>query len=775
MISFAWYGLQVIACSAVMMGYYWLVLRNKRFHRYNRFYILVSVILSFLIPIVKIQLDNLEARNRAIQIMYVFAGYNSSIDAVVAAKSHPVNWMQLAGIGYLVVSLFFLVLMIRALVKIYQLFKKYPGKKFQDVWLIYTNASGTPFSFFRYIFWNEDINLDTATGQQVLQHELIHVKEKHSTDTMIMQVVLAIGWCNPFFWLARKELHMIHEFIADQQSVEAGDTASFAAMLLAAAYPRQQYLLTHPFFFSPIKRRLLMLTNLKNPRFSYVRRVMILPLMAIVALLFAFRMKQDNESSSKLITGEQTVYSDSTVIPAGTGVSQADLDEYEAILKKVTSRVLPSKRVVTTFSGNFQESKKAYEIYCGMNAEQRDHATKVTFTKVPAARWKIPSTAQYEKWKNASEYGIWINEKHVVNTALDKYKSSDFAMYYASKLTGAAKTGKLYNVQVNLYTVGYVTSKIQKDTMILITANPVKVVSIDSVPKLSLHESNSEKELVAPLFFLDGKKITKEEMSQLNPNNIASMNVLKDKAALDKYGAEGKNGVIEITAKSSKELNIVDGKTTVNSLKEIDPASKERNNLLKGEQVTKNKEAGKDGGATVTLTKLAKPLYVVDGKQMPAEFNFSSIPPSDIIDVNVWKEDQAVAKYGEAGKNGVVEISTKVFTIGSDYKVSAVTHVSASFPGGAAAWHKYLERNLNRDLPVENGAPPGHYIVNMNFIVDQSGHISSLVAENDPGYGTCYEALRVIQKGPDWVPAEQNGKKVTSLVKQSITFVISAE
>jgi len=744
MISFAWYGLQVIACSAVMMGYYWLVLRNKRFHRYNRFYILVSVILSFLIPVVKIQLDQLEARNRAIQFMYVFAGYNSSIDAVVAAKSHPVNWMQLAGFGYLIVSLFFVVMMIRALVKIYQLFKKYPGKKFQDVWLIYTNASGTPFSFFRYIFWNEDINLDTATGQQVLQHELIHVQEKHSTDTLIMQLVLAIGWCNPFFWLARKELHMIHEFIADQHSVEAGDTASFAAMLLAAAYPRQQYLLTHPFFFSPIKRRLLMLSNSKNPRFSYVRRVMILPLMAIVALLFAFRMKQDNESGLKLFTGELQVNSDSTVIPAGAGVSQADLDEYEDILKKITTHVLPSKRVVTNFTGSFEESKKAYEIYCGMNAEQREHVTKVTFTKVPAARWKIPSTAQYEKWKNASEYGIWINEKHVVNTALDKYKSSDFAMYYASKLTGEAKTGKLYNVQVNLYTVGYVTSKMQKDTMILISVKPLKVVSIDSVPKLSLHESNlplleekvnkinqvspSKNAVVfvnindsakpQPLYVVDGKKIKTGEMSNLNPQTIEAVYVLKDKTALDKYGAEGQNGVVEI------------------------------------------------------VLKKVKPLYVLDGKPMHVDFNIASINPPDIERVNVWTKDQAIAKYGEAGKNGVVEITSKLATLKLTDKVFTEPEMPASFPGGKTGWQKYLERNLNRDLPVKNGAPAGKYTVNMNFIVDQNGNISNLVAENDPGYGTKDEALRVIQKGPDWVPAIQNGKKVTSLVKQSITFFL---
>ncbi|MFX8523828.1 energy transducer TonB, partial [Acinetobacter baumannii] len=76
------------------------------------------------------------------------------------------------------------------------------------------------------------------------------------------------------------------------------------------------------------------------------------------------------------------------------------------------------------------------------------------------------------------------------------------------------------------------------------------------------------------------------------------------------------------------------------------------------------------------------------------------------------------------------------------------------------AWAKYLERNLNRDLPVENGAPPGQYTVIVSFIVSKDGSISDVTAENDPGYGTKAEAIRVIAKGPKWKPAVQNGRNV---------------
>ena len=78
-------------------------------------------------------------------------------------------------------------------------------------------------------------------------------------------------------------------------------------------------------------------------------------------------------------------------------------------------------------------------------------------------------------------------------------------------------------------------------------------------------------------------------------------------------------------------------------------------------------------------------------------------------------------------------------------------------------------------MPVENGAPPGKYTVNLSLIVTDKGIVKFVRAENDPGYGTAKEAVRVMQYCPNWIPAKQNGENVTSEVKQTITFVISKE
>ena len=134
------------------------------------------------------------------------------------------------------------------------------------------------------------------------------------------------------------------------------------------------------------------------------------------------------------------------------------------------------------------------------------------------------------------------------------------------------------------------------------------------------------------------------------------------------------------------------------------------------------------------------------------------------------KDDGIVAPPVEKG-TGTVEAPKD-----EDYdKVFTVVQIPAEFPGGLPAWAKYLERNLNRDLPVDNGAPPGKYTVIVSFIVDKNGGISEVQAENDPGYGTKDEAVRVIKKGPSWKPAVQNGRNVIYRHRQSITFMVSEE
>ncbi|MDB5209882.1 MAG: energy transducer TonB [Sediminibacterium sp.] len=177
---------------------------------------------------------------------------------------------------------------------------------------------------------------------------------------------------------------------------------------------------------------------------------------------------------------------------------------------------------------------------------------------------------------------------------------------------------------------------------------------------------------------------------------------------------------------------------------------------------------------TIAMVKDVVPLIVPDIKFKPED----EIPPvEELVDPQI----------GNKNMKGIITdvvappVEVKGLTLEPPHTASGdepgfiTTQMNAQFPGGVDGWRKYLERNLNKDLPSDNGAPPGTYTVTVSFVVDVNGMISDVKAENDPGYGTAAEAIKVIKKGPNWSPAEQNGKKVIYRQKQNITFRVSVE
>ena len=105
-------------------------------------------------------------------------------------------------------------------------------------------------------------------------------------------------------------------------------------------------------------------------------------------------------------------------------------------------------------------------------------------------------------------------------------------------------------------------------------------------------------------------------------------------------------------------------------------------------------------------------------------------------------------------------------------KIFEKVDVEATFPGGGKEWEKYLIKNLNPLVPVDNGAPIGIYTVIVQFIVDKTGTISDIKTLTNFGYGVENEVIRIIKRSPPWIPAKQNNRTVKAYRKQPVTFVI---
>jgi len=230
-----------------------------------------------------------------------------------------------------------------SLEKIRQIKKKYPVQKLNSIYFLNTNEPGTPFSFFRWMFWNQKIDLISEKGEQVFRHELFHIEQKHSLDILYMELLATFFWINPFMHLIKREIKVIHEFLADRFAVAQSKNWEYAELLLMQSLDTQ-HRLANPFFYNQIKRRIAMITSSQKTSYQYLRKIMVLPVVIIVVALFAFSYKSKKENRSlNRIEKPVTVVIDAGhgVDPTGahTGVVAADGSHEDDIVLSIAKKI----------------------------------------------------------------------------------------------------------------------------------------------------------------------------------------------------------------------------------------------------------------------------------------------------------------------------------------------------------------------------------------------------------------------------------------------------
>ncbi|WP_294202339.1 M56 family metallopeptidase [uncultured Chryseobacterium sp.] len=277
---------KVILCSGVTFLYYQLSLKDRTFHHYNRFYLLSAMLLSLLLPLVKVEDFTIEVSSDIYKL----------IDQVQFNTIKNSNYDDLyfriifSALG--LVSLCFLGRFTYGVFRIRQLKSNFPKETFDGINFYRTNLSEAPFSYFKNLFWKNSIMLNSDVGKQILKHEMVHIEQKHSFDKIFMEIITSVFWFNPFFHIIKKEISLIHEYLADKKAVKQSDTQAFAQMLLASHFSGNPLPATSPFLSSNLKKRLKMLQKPKT-KFGYARRILALPVVFTVA--FAYLVNAKNQ------------------------------------------------------------------------------------------------------------------------------------------------------------------------------------------------------------------------------------------------------------------------------------------------------------------------------------------------------------------------------------------------------------------------------------------------------------------------------------------------
>jgi TonB-dependent SusC/RagA subfamily outer membrane receptor len=372
-------------------------------------------------------------------------------------------------------------------------------------------------------------------------------------------------------------------------------------MLLTTAYPGQQFPLTNPFFFSPIKRRLKMLTNTKNPTFNYLRRLIVLPLLAVVVLLFAFRAKENTSAVAPLSKTYTVVLNpghggiDKGAIAAdGTTEAQLTLEivrQVQALnknekIKLVLTRdadVMQSVVAVSEFA-NAQSPDLFVSIH--LNNAEGTSANKTKYEGAEiymAAKDKaVDYDANYKLANNLAatlqeagtpfngvktrNKGIWVLQAVQCpsalieagylsnNKELAKIKDADYQKKLAASILRGIENYLIDQEKGTSIEVKDTTKKVMivqgykispEDTLIASKGNNKSVV-------IKMDAAGGTGNAQKPLFILDGEVISESVMKVIDPNKIESINILKDASAVAVFGEKGKGGVVQITTKEGK-------------------------------------------------------------------------------------------------------------------------------------------------------------------------------------------------------------------------------
>jgi len=313
MVAILYYLLKVSISLALVFLFYQLVLRKLTFYNWNRWFLLGYSLLSFIIPFFNIS-PVLEKNDwSGSQVINWVPVVQSQSVAGIATKESSISFIDVAGLLLLSGMVLMFVRLLLQLLSFRKMVKKASCLSDQGMKLYEVNAPIIPFSFGNSIFINRELHT-AAELQEIIRHEFVHIRQRHSIDILWTELLCLLNWFNPFAWMLKKAIRQNLEFIADQEVLEHGIPKKEYQYLLLKVTGNNQYSIATPFNFSSLKKRIAMMNKLQSARVHLVRFLFILPLLAV--LLLAFRSQWDSEKKTE--TKEQKVYVAGLVVDAGT-------------------------------------------------------------------------------------------------------------------------------------------------------------------------------------------------------------------------------------------------------------------------------------------------------------------------------------------------------------------------------------------------------------------------------------------------------------------------
>ena len=281
--TFLPYLLQASGCLAVLYLLYRLLLHRETFFAFNRWYLLGSVVLAALLPLVELPAPATP----------LYAMPAISLDAITLLpdqeNARRIDWAGLLVKLYAAGAVFFAARLGYRLHRLRRLARQLPGESRPGYRLLHTGGRMPTFSFFAWLFWDETATLSETEKDQVLRHEEAHIRQRHSADVLLLEIAAIFLWFNPFMHLLSKEIRAVHEYLADREALRTGDAHTYLRLVASQALQALRIPLIQPFHAPGFRHRIRMIRTGYADRPAAWKATVCLLVAGMLSLLYACR------------------------------------------------------------------------------------------------------------------------------------------------------------------------------------------------------------------------------------------------------------------------------------------------------------------------------------------------------------------------------------------------------------------------------------------------------------------------------------------------------
>lgn len=428
----------------VFLGFYYLILEREKIHKFNRFFLLISILISLIIPFVTFEF--IEFVETAPVIQYdepiniekaeVVLNQNPTIEKVITAQESIDYLPYVFWSIYVSISLIFLFRFSKNYFKLIVKSKINPSVKYKNASLILLEEKTLPHTFLNFIFVNSEDFKNKNIEDELFAHEMVHVNQKHTLDILFIEFLKALFWFHPLFYLYKKAIQLNHEFLADEEIVNTyNNVPYYQNLLLHKSNGNTTIYLASNLNYLITKKRLLMMTKNTSKKLALLKKVAALPILAGLIYFFCIEIIAQEKPKVLNLDTEKTIPTDKDKIRDAY---------YSGVWVKICDEKTNRKNVTLYEKLSLDDKRK----YLG-------YIPEIMIEK------EIPAPL-FEKMKT-KDLAVWINGKVKTKEEIKKYKRTDFSYYSYSFVHKNARSKRFpQSYQYTLFTKDYFNENLKK-------------------------------------------------------------------------------------------------------------------------------------------------------------------------------------------------------------------------------------------------------------------------------------------------------------------------